>query len=89
VQTVNGKSGNNVSLAASDVLGVVTSVNAKNPVCGNVTLTAGDVGAMAGTKSSSAPSSPSTDDLWYDKANDLWKRWNGTAWFRKCHFCVG
>src|SRR5664279_4778037 len=31
-------------------------------------------------KSASAPSSPSTNDLWYDTANELLKRWNGTAW---------
>lgn len=30
--------------------------------------------------SSSAPSSPAADDLWYDKSNDLLKRYDGSDW---------
>jgi hypothetical protein len=36
--------------------------------------------ALKATKAATAPSGPSTDDLWYDSANDQWKRWNGSAW---------
>lgn len=30
--------------------------------------------------SATAPASPATDQLWYDTANALLKRWTGTAW---------
>lgn len=29
---------------------------------------------------STAPTSPETDQLWYDKTNEVMKRWDGTAW---------
>jgi peptidoglycan/xylan/chitin deacetylase (PgdA/CDA1 family) len=32
------------------------------------------------TVDTTAPSGPATDDLWYDSANDLLKRWNGAGW---------
>jgi hypothetical protein len=93
VQQVNGKSPTSgaVSLTATDVSAVPTTrqVNGK-ALSSDVTLAASDVGAItqatadgryvAGVKQTSAPSSPSTNDLWYDSTNDVWKRWNGTAW---------
>jgi hypothetical protein len=42
-------------------------------------LTSAD-NALQASKAATAPSTPSTDDLWYDSANDQWKRWNGSAW---------
>jgi|GEM_PF-3376190 len=76
------------SLALAD--SSVQQVNGKTPTAGAVTLNAADIGALtqtsadgrylAGTKSAGAPGSPSVDDLWYDKTNDLWKRWSGSAW---------
>ncbi|MEP6710152.1 MAG: hypothetical protein ABJA64_00340 [Candidatus Saccharibacteria bacterium] len=68
----------------------VQSVNSKAPISGDVALTAADVGALtqtaadaryiAGLKQTTAPGSPALNDLWYDSTNDLWKRWNGSAW---------
>jgi len=68
----------------------VQSVNSITPTAGDVTLSAADVGAISqanadnryitGVKQISAPGSPALNDLWYDSANDLWKRWNGTSW---------
>jgi len=56
----------------------IQSVNSKTGT--SVTLVAGDIGAIKGIESTITPSSPTTNDLWYDSANDLWKRWNGSAW---------
>ncbi|HEX4662482.1 MAG TPA: hypothetical protein VH144_02615 [Candidatus Saccharimonadales bacterium] len=36
--------------------------------------------ALAAPRQALPPSSPATNDLWYDTGNELWKRWNGTAW---------
>lgn len=66
------------SLSSAD--SAVQSVNSKSPASGDVSLTASDVGAIAGIKATTAPSSPATNDLWYDSTNDLWKRWSGSAW---------
>lgn len=32
------------------------------------------------TPGATAPSSPATNDLWYDSTDDLWRRWNGSGW---------
>jgi hypothetical protein len=58
----------------------VQSVNGKTPTAGAVTLAATDVGALSGKESATAPTSPATNELWYDTSNDLWKRWNGSTW---------
>ncbi|HVX24073.1 MAG TPA: hypothetical protein VG992_01890 [Candidatus Saccharimonadales bacterium] len=50
----------------------------------NGTVAAGDdsrlVGALQAKEQTTAPSSPASNDLWYDSTNDLLKRWNGSAW---------
>ncbi len=61
----------------------VSSVNSKT---GAVSLTHSDVGAAASdddgltTRSSTAPSSPSEGQLWYDTSNDKLKSYDGSAW---------
>lgn len=40
----------------------------------------GDLNGSSWIVASSAPSSPTTNDMWVDTANLLLKRWNGSAW---------
>jgi|GEM_PF-5723052 len=74
-------------LSASRTLAVNFGTTAGTVVQGNdsrvtdaLTQATADGRYLAGVKQTTAPSSPITDDLWYDKTNDLLKRWNGTAW---------
>jgi hypothetical protein len=56
----------------------VQSVNSKTGA--SITLTASDIGTVAAKQQATAPSSPATNDLWYDSTNDVWKRWSGSTW---------
>ena len=40
--------------------------------------TGNTTGAPSGT--AAAPAAPSSGDLWYDTAGNLWKQWNGAGW---------
>jgi hypothetical protein len=48
---------------------------------GQVAFTASSIGGIGATISSTAPSSPHTNDLWFDSSNgNELKQWNGSTW---------
>ena len=79
VTSVNGQTGA-VTIAETDISGKVnisdigTTVLAPNGDGSNLT------GIDAATVSTTAPTSPSTGDMWFDTANNAMEVWNGTAW---------
>lgn len=56
------------------------SVAVPDSVAGHANAAGAAAHAGLAIVSASAPSSPATDQLWYDKANELMKRWDGSAW---------
>lgn len=46
-----------------------------------ISFDAGDIGGMASSVTTTAPTSPNVGDIWFDASdNNNLKRWNGTAW---------
>ena len=83
ISNVNSVAGNSTNINAvaadsSDIGTVSTNIASVNTVASNVT----NVNSFANlyTISSSAPSSPSAGDLWYDSANNVLKSYNGSSW---------
>lgn len=59
----------------------VTLVTTTGSPCQQVTLVASDgTTVQTATVATSAPTNPILNQLWEDSTNELWKRWNGSAW---------
>lgn len=66
--------------ANAGILGSQLAANA-GIVAGQVSFTASEIGGTDVVISSTAPASPTTNELWYDGSNGyVLKQWNGSAW---------